>query len=73
MARNWPRDQQRRYREERRKQAARVADRLMGKKKSPIFGESRIRSPFQYQDSTNFYNNTVRPSLVPWELGNEVK
>lgn len=32
MARNWPRDKQRKYREARRNQAALVADRLLGKK-----------------------------------------
>lgn len=34
MPRNWPRDKQRKYREARRKQAALVADRLLGKKKT---------------------------------------
>lgn len=37
MSRNWTRAQQRRYQIERKRQAALVADRLMGKKKETLF------------------------------------
>ena len=76
MARNYTRAQQRKYREERKRQAARVADRLLGKKKvDPVesfFGGTSIQTPFQYQNNLNFYNQVVRPSLIPYEGLNKV-
>lgn len=45
MARNYTREQQRRYREERRAQAARVADRLLGKRKDMAYSVWARRFP----------------------------
>ena len=80
MARKYTRLEKRRYREKRRAQAARVADRLLGKRKKIIdpdvesfFGGSQMQVPIQYQNSTNFYNKNIRPALIPWEIVNEVK
>ena len=69
MARKYTRLEQRRYREKRRAQAARVADRLMGKKKKvdpdvkSFFGGATMQNPFQYSHSLNVKANSPRSSI----------
>jgi hypothetical protein len=77
MARSWTRSQQRRYREERRQQAERVAARLMGKKKSSLFspdgdvssffGGTQMQVPFQY--GGNIHVNNPRTSFIISDIG----
>ena len=63
--RNWTRAQQRRYREQRREQAARVADRLMGKKKNnPIPDNDDMMDALSYSFSTRFYVSQPRMSSI---------
>jgi len=69
MARWYTRAEQRKYRDERRAQAALVANRLMGKKKvdpdvEDFFGGTQMYQPIQYNISHNFQNSTPRTSYV---------
>jgi hypothetical protein len=70
VARNWTRAQQRRYREQRREQAARVADRLMGRKKKvdldvkSFFGGATMQMPFQYQNSKSPYSGSPKHNSI---------
>lgn len=59
MARSWTRSQQRRYKEERMKQAALVADRLLGKNK-PIFWADHD----DYSLNMNMYTPSPRSSSI---------
>ena len=56
MARNWPRDQQRKYKAERQKQAQHVADRLLGKKKFVPENDGLVDA-LNYKFTTNLYVN----------------
>ena len=55
MSRSWTRAKQRRYKEERLAQAARVADRLMGRKKNLPFENDDLVDALSYKFSTNLY------------------
>lgn len=55
MARKYTRLEQRRYREKRRAQAARVADRLMGRKKNLPFENDDLVDALNYKFSTTLY------------------
>ena len=60
MARKYTRLEQRRYREKRRAQAARVADRLMGRKKKIWDGEhDDLVDASAFAMTTNFYVNKL--------------
>jgi hypothetical protein len=69
MPRKYTRLEQRRYREKRRAQAARVAERLMGRKKKvdpdveSFFGGATMQMPFQYSPSLNVKTNSPRSSI----------
>jgi len=63
MARSWTRAQQRRYREERRKTAERVAARLMGKRKIDTSIYEDINSITGIVNSTVFDNIFVTSPL----------
>ena len=65
MPRKYTRLEQRRYREERRAQAARVAERLMGRKKVtwPLDNDDVV-SPLLYQpQSWNMYGKNQRSNI----------
>lgn len=67
MGRNYTRDQQIKYKEERRKQASLVADRLLGKKKVdpdpwPAFSGSKMQIPIQYR--LGMVTNNPRTSFI---------
>lgn len=74
MARWYTRAEQRAYRDERRAQAALVANRLMGKKKSSLFspddnvakffGGTQMYMPIQYRMSQNLNTSNPRTSFV---------
>ena len=68
MPRNWTRAQQRRYKEERQRQAARVADRLMGRKKYifdyPYDGHDDMVNASMMAMSMNLYTPSPRRSSI---------
>jgi hypothetical protein len=66
VARKYTRLEQRRYREKRRAQAARVAERLMGRKKKVTFplDNDDVVSPLLYQPQLwNMYGKNPRSSI----------
>ena len=64
MPRNYTRAQQRKYREERKRQAARVADRLMGRKKYIPLAHDDFMDALKYQFSTNMYVSNPRHNTI---------